>query len=74
MLTEAHALAPADAKILYALAHVEVDEQKTAAGSSRTCELIWKPCQTTPPHTMDWATFYICCQNMTRPVVNWSYP
>ena len=29
-LSEAHALAPGDPKILYALAHVEVDEQKTA--------------------------------------------
>jgi tetratricopeptide (TPR) repeat protein len=33
-LTEAHSLAPADAKILYALAHVEVDEQKTEAAES----------------------------------------
>jgi tetratricopeptide (TPR) repeat protein len=33
-LTEAHALAPTDAKILYALAHVEVDEQKTGAAES----------------------------------------
>jgi len=33
-LTEAHGLAPADAKILYALAHVELDEQKTAAAES----------------------------------------
>jgi tetratricopeptide (TPR) repeat protein len=29
-LSEAHGLVPDDAKILYALAHVEVDEQKTA--------------------------------------------
>jgi tetratricopeptide (TPR) repeat protein len=33
-LTEAHALAPSDAKILYALAHVEVDEQKTGAAEA----------------------------------------
>ncbi len=33
-LTEAHALAPSDAKILYALAHVEVDEQKTGEAES----------------------------------------
>ena len=33
-LTEAHALAPADAKILYALAHVEVDEQKMDVAES----------------------------------------
>ena len=39
-LTEAHVLAPSDAKILYALAHVEVDEQRKRARRSRTCELI----------------------------------
>lgn len=33
-LTEAHALAPADPKILYALAHVEVDEQNTTAAEA----------------------------------------
>jgi tetratricopeptide (TPR) repeat protein len=33
-LTEAHTLAPADATVLYALAHVEVDEQKTREAES----------------------------------------